>query len=67
MILFMSHVFTGNLNVIPDTRVSNIISQGPKYRFPSNIDILQCLREILHHEMTSVIVGVNEKMLNLMP
>ena len=32
------HVITGNLNVIPDARVRNIISKGPKYRFPSNID-----------------------------
>ena len=32
------HVITGNLNVIPDARVPNIISKGPKYRFPSYID-----------------------------
>ena len=32
------HVITGNLNVIPGPRVRNIISEGPKYRFPSNID-----------------------------
>ena len=31
------HVITGNINVIPDARVRNIISKGPKYRFPSNI------------------------------
>ena len=40
------HVITGNLNVIPDARVRNIISKGPKYRFPSNIDFLKCRREI---------------------
>ena len=28
---------TGNLNVNPDARVRNIISKGPKYRFPSKI------------------------------
>ena len=28
------HVITGNLNVIPDARVRNCISKGPKYRFP---------------------------------
>ena len=39
-------MFTGNLNVIPDARVSNIISKGPKYRFPSNIDFSKCRREI---------------------
>ena len=37
---------TGNLNVIPDARVPNIISFGPKYRFPSNIDLPKCRREI---------------------
>ena len=31
---------TSNLNLIPDARVRNIISKGPKYRFPSNIDSL---------------------------
>ena len=40
------HVITGDLNVIPDARVRNIISKGPKYRFPSNIDFLKCRREI---------------------
>ena len=36
----------GNLNVIPDARVRNIISKGPKYRFPSNIDFPKCRRGI---------------------
>ena len=40
------HVITGNINVIPDARVRNIISKGPKYRFPSNIDFPKCRREI---------------------
>ena len=40
------HVITGNLKVIPDARVRNIISKGPKYRFPSNIDFSKCRREI---------------------
>ena len=39
-------MITGNLNVIPDAGVRNIISKGPKYRFPSNIDFLKCRREI---------------------
>ena len=38
---------TGNLNVISDARVHNIISKGPKYRFPSNIDLSKCHREIV--------------------
>ena len=40
------HVITGDINVIPDARVRNIISKGPKYRFPSNIDLPKCRREI---------------------
>ena len=43
---FAGHVIAGNLNVIPDARVRNIISKGPKYRFPSEIDFLKCRREI---------------------
>ena len=39
-------MITGNLNVIPDARVRNIISKCPKYRFPSNIDFPKCHREI---------------------
>ena len=39
-------MFTGNLNVIPDSRVRNIMSKGPKYRFPPNIDFPKCRREI---------------------
>ena len=37
---------TDNLNVIPDARVRNIISKGPKYRLLSNIDFPKCRREI---------------------
>ena len=40
------HVITGNLNVIPDARIRNFISKGPKYRSPSNIDFPKCRREI---------------------
>ena len=39
-------MITGILNVIPDAIVRNIISKGPKYRFPSNIDFPKCRREI---------------------
>ena len=39
-------MITGNLNVISDARVRNIISKGPKYRFASNIDFSKCRREI---------------------
>ena len=44
--LSAGHVITRNLNVIPDARVRNIISKGPKYRFPSNIDFPKRRREI---------------------
>ena len=37
---------TGNLNVIPDSRDRNIISKGPKYRFPSKIDFPKCQRGV---------------------
>ena len=37
-------MITCNLNVIPDASVRNIISKGPKYRFPSNIDFPKCRR-----------------------
>ena len=40
-------MITGNLNVIPDARVRNIISKGPKYRLPSNIDFPKCRREVV--------------------
>ena len=39
-------MITGNLNVIPDARVRNIISKGPKYRFLSKIDFPKCRRKI---------------------
>ena len=32
-------VITGNLNVIPDDTIRNIIHKGPKYKFLSNIDL----------------------------
>ena len=39
-------MITGNLNVIADARVPNIISKCAKYRFPSKIDFPKCRREI---------------------
>ena len=39
-------MITGNQYVTPDARVRNIISKGPKYRFPSEIDFPKCHREI---------------------
>ncbi|MCG8117960.1 MAG: hypothetical protein N0E45_21750 [Candidatus Thiodiazotropha endolucinida] len=40
------HVITGNLKIIPDKRIRNIVSKGPKYRFPSYIDFNKCQDEI---------------------
>ena len=60
-------MITGNLNVIPDARVRYIISKGPKYRFPSNIDFPKCRREIAASLNDFSVVGVNEKMFNLVP
>ena len=39
-------MITGDLNVIPDARVFNNISKGPKYRFPSNNDFPKCRIEV---------------------
>ena len=39
-------MITGNLNVIPDSRIRYIISKGSTFRFPSNIDDHNCRREI---------------------
>ena len=40
------HVVTGNLKIIPDSRIRYIVSKGPKYRFPSYIDFKRCREEI---------------------
>ena len=40
------HVVTGNLKIIPDFRIRNIVSKGPKYRFPSHTDFNRCREEI---------------------
>ena len=62
------HVITGYLNVIPDARVRNIISKGPKYRFPSNIDFPKYRSEIAASSNDfSNRFRVAEKMFNLMP
>ena len=41
------HVITGNLKIIPYSRIRNIVSKGPKYRFPSQIDFNRCKEEIV--------------------
>ena len=32
--------------MISDSRIRNIVSKGPKYRFPSHIDFNRCRKEI---------------------
>ena len=39
-------MITSNPKVIPDSRIRFIISKGPLYRFPSNIDSPKSHREI---------------------
>ena len=36
----------GNLKIISDSRIRSIISKGPKYRLPSQIDFNKCREEI---------------------
>ena len=38
--------FIHNTKIIPDSRIRNIVSKGPKYRFPSQIYFNRCREEI---------------------
>ena len=51
----------GNLKFIPDARVRNINSKGPKYRFPSNIDFPKCRREtaVSLNDLSSPLVQIS--------
>ena len=61
-------MITGNLNVIPDARVRNIITKKVLYiDVPLILISLDVVERSLLLKMTSVIVSVIEKMLNLMP
>ena len=40
-----SHVMTGNLKIISDSRIRYIVFKGLKYRFPSRIDLKRCREE----------------------
>ena len=40
------HIVTGNLKIISDSRIRNIVSKGPKYRFPSYINFDKCREKI---------------------
>ena len=40
------HIITRNLKIISDSRICSIISKGPKYRLPSQINFNKCREEI---------------------
>ena len=40
------HIITGNLKIISDSTIRSIISKGPKYRLPSQIDFNKCKEEM---------------------
>ena len=40
------HFVTENLKIVSDSRIRSIISKGPKYRLPSQIDFNKCREEI---------------------
>ena len=40
------HIVTGILKIITDSRIRSVISKGPKYRFPANIDFNKCRETI---------------------
>ena len=40
------HIITGNLKIISDSRIRSLISKGPKYRLPSQINFNKCIEEI---------------------
>ena len=44
--LYTRQPVTGNLKIIPDSSICNIVSKGPKYRFHSQIDFNRCREEI---------------------
>ena len=59
--------FKKSLKLTLDCRVRYIISKGPKYRFPSDIDFPKYRREIAASLNDFSNRWCNEKMLNLMP
>ena len=41
------HVILGNLKIIPDSRIRNIASKGPKYRFFPQLTFNRCREAIV--------------------
>ena len=46
MFINQPDIVTGNLKIISDSRIRKIVSKGPKYRFPSYINVDKCREEI---------------------
>ena len=66
------HIITENLKIISNSRTRYIVSKGLKYRFPFRIDLIKYTENIASAlndfgKWISVIDGVNESMLTLMP
>ena len=61
------YVVTEYLKIIPVSRIHNMVSKGPKYRFLSHIDCNRCREEITSALNDLVIDGVNERVLSVMP
>ena len=40
------HIVTGNLKIIPDSRICITFSKGPKYKFLFHINFNRCREEI---------------------
>ena len=40
------HIIIGNMKIISDPRIRSIISKGPEYRLPSQIDFNECREDI---------------------
>ena len=46
----MSHVITGDLNIVEDRELKSLLSKGPKYRPPSTINWNEC-RNIINDSL----------------
>ena len=44
--VYPGHIITGNLKIISDSWIRSIITRGPKYMFPVQIDSQKCHEKI---------------------
>ena len=42
----VGHIITGNFKILNNLNLINIFKKGPKYRLPTSIDFVKCLKEI---------------------